>query len=382
MSPDSMNVEQRQWVDFGKRSGLKCHRVSIGAMRLPDDEDEAARLMRQAIDAGMIYIDTSRGYGASEIKVGKSLKEGYREKVILSTKWSPWNQKVEETDDASAACTYKRLVESMERLDVEHLDFYQVWSINSYEQYRQVIAKGGMLDGIRRAVDEGLVGHMGFTTHDTPENVSNYLDETDWCEAILFTYNILNQKYQEVIAKAHEKGIATIVMNPLGGGLLAENSPVIRNAIGRDDVVALAHRYLAGDPNVDTILCGISKPSDITGTLENFAKPPLTAEERKTLEKLTDLLSKENMGFCTRCNYCMPCPNGLDIPGILHVVYLERLLECPKVAGDLYKWVANPDKRTRATDCTECGECEDKCTQKLSIMEEMKYAAGKFDEAE
>ena len=174
--------------------------------------------MRQAIDAGLIYIDTCRGYGDSEIKVGKSLKDGYRDKVILSTKWSPWVRKIEEDDDASADCTYKRIIESMERLDVEYLDFYQIWSISKKEHYEQAVAVGGMLDGIKRAVKEGLVGHIGFTTHDSPENVSRYIDEADWCEAILFTYNVLNQTYQEVIAKAHSRGIATVVMNPAGGG--------------------------------------------------------------------------------------------------------------------------------------------------------------------
>ena len=114
-----MGLVQEEWVDFGKRSGLRCHRVSIGAMRLPKDDHEAISLMRQAINAGMVYIDTSRGYGDSEVKVGKSLKDGYREKVILSTKWSPWNQLVEESDDTSADCTYRRILESIQRLDAE-----------------------------------------------------------------------------------------------------------------------------------------------------------------------------------------------------------------------------------------------------------------------
>ena len=351
-------------------------------MRLPAAEDDAVRLMRQAIDAGMTYIDTSRGYGDSEIKVGRSLKDGYREKVILSTKWSPWIQKVEEDDDPSADCTYKRILESMERLDVDYLDFYQVWNIDSEEHYQQAIAKGGMLDGIRRAMNEGLVRHTGFTTHDSPENVSRYIDEADWCEVILFTYNVLNQTYKDVVAKAHEKGIGTVVMNPVGGGILAEGSPVMERALGHDRLVETAHRYLAGDPNVNTILCGMSKPSDITSTLENYAKPPMTDEERGIVEGVTAKLSKESVGFCTECKYCMPCPQGLNIPGIMHIVYLDRLLQCPEVARFQYRWVANPEKHNTASDCTECGECEAKCTQKLDIMEQMKYAAKRLDAGE
>ena len=186
---------QTKLVDFGKRSGLKVHPVSMGAMRLPEEE-KATPLIRHGIDAGMIYIDTSRGYVDSETKLGKALKDGYREKVILSTKWSPWNVKIEEDDDSSADCTYKRILESMQRLDVEYLDFYQIWAISEPGHYEKCTTKGGMLDGIFRAMNEGLVKHTGFTTHDKPENVSRYIDEADWCEAILFTHNILDGSYR------------------------------------------------------------------------------------------------------------------------------------------------------------------------------------------
>jgi len=363
-------------VDLGQRSGLKCHRVSIGAMRLPEDDEKAVALMRQAIDAGMIYIDTSRGYGESEIKVGKSLKDGYRDKVILSTKWSPWNVQIEPNDDTSADCTYKRILESMQRLEVEQLDFYQIWSVNNPEQFQQATEKGGMLDGIRRAMEEGLVKHTGFTTHDEPENISRYIDESDWCETILFTHNILNQKYKDVIAKAHEKGIGTIVMNPVAGGLLAEDSAVFREAFGPLPVET-AHRYLSGDSNIDTILCGIVEPSDIISTLENYQKPPLSAEERRQVERAAEKLNQEKEKFCTSCEYCKPCPKEINIPAILHAVYLKKMLQCSARAEAQYKHTA--EKHARASECIECGKCEEKCPQKLSITALMQYAAETFD---
>ncbi|HSA26619.1 MAG TPA: aldo/keto reductase [Phycisphaerae bacterium] len=372
-------MAQQEWTAFGQRSGLKVHRVSIGAMRLPKGDDEAVTLLRQAIDAGLIYIDTSRGYGDSEIKVGKSLKDGYRSRVILSTKWSPWVQMVEETDRPTAACTYKRLLESMERLDVDRLDFYQLWNIDSLEHWQQATGKGGMLEGILRARKEGLVGHIGFTTHDSPGNISRYIDEADWCEAILFTYNVMNQTYRENIAKAHAKGIATLVMNPIGGGMLAENSPVLTAAAGGLDPIEAAHRFLSGDPNVDTVLCGIRKPSDITDTLANFAKPPLVGGLRSTIVEAYARLSKKNLGLCTDCQYCMPCPQGLNIPGIMHTAYLHRVLQCPEAAANHYRWIADPAKNTTAENCTQCGECGSKCTQKLPIPEHVGYVARHLD---
>ncbi|NIA07141.1 MAG: hypothetical protein GWP14_05820 [Actinobacteria bacterium] len=373
-----MSVQTKQ-VDFGKRSGLRVCPVSMGAMRFPAEE-LAIPLIRQAIDAGMIYIDTSRGYGNSETILAKALKDGYREKVILSTKWCPWNIKVQPDDDTSAQCAYKRLLESMERLDVDYLDFYQIWSINNFEQYQQATCKGGMLDGIRRAKDEGLIGHIGFTTHDTPDNIRRYIDQADWCEAILFSHNVLNPTYKEIIARTHEKGIATLVMNPLAGGFLAEESPVLQrvvsDALGIDDVVQAAHRYLAGDDNIDTILCGINKPSDITSTIDNYSKPPLTAQQRKDLEEAMAEISSKGLGFCSGCKYCMPCPEGIDIPAMMNIVYLERLLHMSDRAGATYRRLVKADNSPAR--CTQCGQCEQKCTQHLKIIEELAYLLKKF----
>ena len=371
--------KQTELIDLGQRSGLKCRPVSIGAMRLPQEDDQAVALMRQAIDAGMIYIDTCRCYGDSEIKVGKSLKDGYREKVILSTKWSPWIKKIEEDDTPTADCTYKRIRESMQRLQVEYLDFYQVWNIDSFEHYQQATASGGMVDGIKRAMKEGIVRHTGFTTHDTPENVSRYIDETPWAEIILFTYNIMNPAYKEVVAKAHAHGIGTIVMNPVAGGLLAEESPALQEATQCDSVITAAHRYLNGDPNVDTIICGISKPSDITSTIANYNQPPMTADQRAQVETAIKALSKEDQHFCTACKYCMPCPQGINIPGIMHAIYLQRILQCPQAALGHYRNAVKVEERTiTAADCNACRQCESKCTQQLDISEQMKYAAQVF----
>jgi hypothetical protein len=384
-----MSSVQTKQVDFGNRSGLKCFPVSMGAMRLPEEDEKAISLIRQAIDAGMIYIDTSRGYGDSELKLAKSLKDGYRQKVILSTKWSPWNLKVEPTDDTSADCMYRRIIESMERLDVEELDFYQICAISSPEHYKEAVRKGGMLDGIRRAMDEGLVKHTGFTTHDKPENISRYIDEVDWCETILFTYNILNKAYQEVLAKAHKKGIAAVVMNPVSGGMLNEKSPVllkaIKQATGCDDPIEAAHRYLKADTNIDTILCGISKPEDVTSTIANFQKPPLSAEQTGAIEKAIKKLSKESVGFCTECKYCMPCPQGINIPMIMHAIYLNNFLRVPLAAKGCYDWFVHKAQSNRSaapSECTECGQCEEKCTQKLKITEQMKLAHELFDQSD
>ncbi|HIJ64767.1 MAG TPA: hypothetical protein HPP77_02365 [Candidatus Hydrogenedentes bacterium] len=360
--------------DFGKRSGFKVPRATIGAMRLPKDDDEAVALIRHAIDAGMNYLDTSRGYGDSEIKVGKALKDGYREKVILSTKWAPWITKIEESDDASADCTRKRIEESMKRLDVDYLDYYQVWNIVNRETYDQAVAKGGMVDGIHKAIDEGSVGHTGFTTHDSVENLLTYIPEVDWAEIILFTYNLLNRTYAPAIQAAHQRGIGTIVMNPVGGGALAEQSSVLKKLA--DDAAArsvpdLALRYVLANHNVNTMLVGITRQTDVDDAVAATQETPFSPQTVAKIEGFLDGMTKENVGFCTLCKYCMPCPQEIDIPAIMSCIYDYRYWDLKKTARERYnKHMKGP----KADACTQCGECEEKCTQNLEIAKEMAFA--------
>ena len=365
--------------DFGTRSGFQIPRVNVGAMRLPKDVDEAVGLIRHAIDSGMRYIDTSRGYGESEWLLGKALKDGYRGKVILSTKWSPWITKIQAADDTSADCTRRRLEESMMRLDVDYLDFYQLWNIDSREHYDQATGKGGMLEGILKAKDEGLIGHTGFTTHDSVENLLEYLNEADWCEILLTTFNLLNQEYGPVMEAAHQRGIGTIVMNPVGGGKLTEESPVLKQLaaeVGAESVPDLAIRFVLSQPFVDTIISGISRLSDVDDTVSSAGKEVFDSGQMKVIADFMHRLTPENVSFCTACKYCMPCPHGIDIPTVMGCIYDDRFLGLADSAASRYGRI----KSAKADACVECGECEEKCTQHLPIMTEMKFAVRRFGE--
>jgi hypothetical protein len=365
-------------TDFGTRSGFSIPRANIGAMRLPKDSDEAVALIRHAIDSGMKYIDTSRGYGESEIKLGRALKDGYRDKVILSTKWSPWITKIDPGDDSSADCVVRRIEESMARLDVDYLDFYQVWNIQNRDQYQQTIRKGGFLDGIMKAKSRGLIGHTGFTSHDSVENLLDYIDEADWCEVLLVSYNIIDTTYEPVLRKAKEKGIGTIVMNPMGGGKLATAGSVF-DALAREsgcvDLPDLALRFIMANPDVDTVISGISKASDVDRTVAAVNSRAFTEREYAAIRAFVGARSSKNMGFCTSCDYCMPCPNDVHIPRIMKAIFQQRFLGFEREGAALYnsigdKWV----KHRNASACNECGLCVSKCTQKLDIPAEMAYA--------
>ncbi|MDD5686467.1 MAG: aldo/keto reductase [Elusimicrobia bacterium] len=365
--------------DLGERSGLKVPRVNIGGMRLPADYDDAVDLIRHAIDSGMRYIDTSRGYGESEWIIGRALKNGYRKKVILSTKSSPWVNRIRKSDNTSSDSIRRRIDESLKRLDTDYLDYYQVWNINSRECYNNAVAKGGMVDGIKKAMKEGLVKRTGFTTHDSVENLMDYIKEVDWCDIILFSYNLLNRKYAPVIEAARKAGIGTLVMNPVGGGKLAESSSKLKKLareVGATSETDLAIRYVLSNPNVDTILCGMTKLSDVDSTISSAEKSRFGEKELKKIDGFIDNITEEGRKFCSRCKYCLPCPKGIDIPQIMNIIFDYRYWGFKKLSQKRYKDM----KGSKAGACSKCGKCEKACTQKLSIMSEMTFAANKFGE--
>jgi len=365
-----------QLRDFGQRSGKQVTRASMGGMRFPDDHDEAVELIRYAIDNGMRYIDTSRGYGESEIKIGKALKDGYREKVILSTKWSPFIQMVEEDDQPTAACMYKRIRECIDRLDVEYLDYFQLWNIQKAEEFEIMTRPDGMLDGIRQAIDEGLVKRTGFTAHSTVKELESYLPRSDWADIILVSCHMLNRTWEPFLKTAHDNGIGTIVMNPVGGGMLTYNTGKLKelaDEVGAVSVPDMAIRWLMANPYIDTIISGIANKKDVDAVTASIDAEPLSEEAVKTINKRIEEFKPENLHFCTACGYCKPCPENINIPAVMGTIYNKRFLGLDEFAKNRYNRIT-----PNASQCRACGACEMRCTQRIPIVREMMYAKDKF----
>jgi predicted aldo/keto reductase-like oxidoreductase len=364
--------------DFGKRSGLKISPVSIGGMRLPTDTCDAVAIIRYAIDNGVRYIDTSRGYGDSELIFGLALQDGYREKVYLSTKASPWITKIGDAENQTAESVVTRIKEQLLRLNTDYLDFYQIWSVFNKENWELALKPGGVLDGMKEAKKQGLVKHLGFTTHQAPDELLNCLDEVDWCEVILISYNLLQKDYTKCLKKAHNLGIGTIVMNPVGGGKFAEESPVLSKLaeqVGANSVADMAVRYVFSNPNVDTILCGINKKSDIDADIAAAEKGPFSDEAIQIIDDFFNSMTRKKLSFCTSCGYCQPCPHRINIPEVMSAIYEERFLGLKEGAKNHYNLHT---RDVSPSVCTKCGICEKKCTQHLKIISELEYAVKTF----
>ncbi len=362
-----------QYREFGK-TGKKISALGWGLMRLPQDDAQAIEVIRRGIDLGINYLDTAPGYnnGWSERMLGESIKGYDRGKLYLSTK-NP-------LQDNTAAGWRERLEGSLERIGCGYLDFYQVGHGLSWQAYEENFGlPGGGLEAARKAQEEGLFHHMCLSCHDSPENMIR-LFETGLFEGMTLQYNLLDRTNEPVIDYAREHGIGICIMGPVGGGRLGfpseRISGVLPDAMAGTPEVAL--RFVLANPGVTTALSGMNTLEMVEENVAAASRPePLSADERARIEAMLEENKRLAELYCTGCNYCMPCPNNVNIPENFRLMNLHRVWGLTEHARHGYRHLG-PEHRQGwlpASACLECGECEPKCPQKLPIVEQLKETA-------
>ena len=369
-----------QYRPFGK-TGVAISRLGFGAMRLPQvaingkmviDHEESIRIIHHAFELGVNYIDSAPLYcdDQSETIVGRALK-GWRDRVYLSTK-NP-------VEDDSGPHYRERLESSLKKLDTEVIDFYHFWGIN-WETFEQKInVKDGPLAQAIKAKEEGLIRHISFSFHDKPEAMVRLVD-TGYFESVLCQYNMLDRSNEASIAYAHEKGLGVVVMGPVGGGRLGMPSAKIQKLIpgGAKSSAELALRFVLANPNVTCALSGMST----TGMIEENAlvasnDSALNADEVLGLTAAMEQNKKLADLYCTGCKYCMPCPQEVNIPLNFELMNYHRVYGLTEYARQEYQKIGTMPwmEGKRADACIECGECEEKCPQKLPIRVQLQETA-------
>ena len=367
-----------EYTTFGN-TGYKVSKLGFGAMRLPMtevngekaiDDGKAIPLMQRAFDLGVNYIDTAPYYcdKLSEAAVGKALK-GYRDKVYVSTK-NP-------IEDLSGDNWLKRLETSLKNLDIDYIDFYHFWGIGleSFKSWQG--QKFGPIEAARKAKEEGLIKHISFSFHDDAKNMPEIID-SGLFESVLMQYNLLDRSNEENLAYANSKGLGVVVMGPIGGGRLGAPSQVIQGLLKDKpkSSAEVAMRFVLANPNVHISLSGMSTMEQLEENVELASRTGhLTDEERA---RAVDMMAENHKFaelYCTGCDYCMPCPQNINIPHIFGIMNNHRVYEITDFAKSQYKevmdgtgWVKSAD----ASKCTECGACETKCPQKLPIIKQLK----------
>ncbi len=326
------------------KTGLKVSSLGFGGIPIQRIDAEGTKvLMHKMMDAGINYIDSARGYTVSEEYLGYAL-EGIREHFILATK-SMARDKEGMARDIDI---------SLKNFRTDYIDLYQFHNPNA-AQLEQILAPGGAMEAMLEAKAAGKIGHIGITLHSL--DVFEQVVEMDWVESVMFPYNIVETHAEAMIAKCTEKNIGFIAMKPLAGGALED--------------AALAMRFVCANPNVSVVIPGMAAEKEL---IQNLAAAndvrPLSADELTAMQMIRDQLGTN---FCRRCNYCQPCTAGLNISGMFTFeAYHNRYGLQEWAAG---RYMALPKQ---ASDCVDCGACEERCPYHLSIRQMLKKVAESF----
>ena len=329
-----------QYRILGK-TGLKISRMGFGGIPIQKIDAEGTKVViRQLLEAGVNFIDTSRAYTVSEEYLGYAL-EGIRDKFVIATK--TYNR----TKEGAAA----DIETSLKNLRTDYIDLYQIHNPTAPE-LEQALQPDGALAALQEAKAAGKIGHIGITLHSL-ELFKKALDY-DWVETIMFPYNIVETQGAELIAECGKRNIGFICMKPLAGGAI--------------DDATLALRFITANPDVSVVIPGMAAVEEVSQNVAAVAnEAPLSHEELEGMDKIRAFLSGN---FCRRCNYCAPCTVGIPISSVL-------LFEGYLTRYNLGDW-AKQRYRTLAVKpeaCVDCGVCETRCPYQLPIREMLKKAA-------
>ena len=366
-----------QYRRFGN-TGMEVSLLGFGCMRLPMQdghvkEEESIEMLHRAYELGVNYFDTAEGYCSSEsqIVLGKAVKGMERDKIYVSTKNG--------YKSGSAAEWRKRLETSLGRLDVDYIDVYHSHNL-SWEAFQTGFGvKGGPIDEAQKALDEGLIRHLAFSSHDSNENIIQLIN-TGIFASMTVQYNILNRSNEEAIALANEKGMGVSIMGPVAGGRLAQTNEDIQKLKAglASSTPEIALRFVMSNPGVSTALSGMNAMAQVVENAATASRTePLTAAEKiQVLESLEDNKQLADL-YCTACGYCMPCPNGVDVPTNFLFMNYYRVYGLKDYARQQYATlkensIEGMDVPSWAASCMECGECEPKCPQNIPIIDQLK----------
>ena len=366
---------------FGKL-GIQGSAFGLGCMRFNGpasgdsviDEQKAVSLIRRAIDGGVTYLDTAYVYldKTSEIVLGKALLDGYREKVTIATKMP--KEYVHNREEMQAL-----LDSELKKLQTDHIDFYLMHGINreKWEYFKSIGAPEFFTD-MKKA---GKIRYKCFSFHGPYEDFEFILQDYDW-DMVQIQYNFMdvdNQAGTKGLQLAGKLGIPVVIMEGLLGGRLAkapDNVQALYDAFPvKRSAVEWAFRWLCNHPEVAVVLSGCNEPEQIDENLRIFdtVEPNIMSQEELALmdNVRKAYISRTKIG-CTGCRYCMPCPNGVNIPGVFSVWNNVSLYNTsPAENWDLRRI---REQQNGADNCIGCGACEAACPQHLNIIDSLKQA--------
>ena len=324
-------------VRLGK-TNLTVTRLGWGGIPVQRvNESEGVSVIRAVIEMGVNLLDTARAYTNSEHRVGLAL-QGVDRPVFISTKSTMKSEKI-----------YNDVHESLKQIKVKKIDIYHLHNITTLEDYERVMGPGGAYEGLKRARDEGLIGHIGITSHSLP--ILERAIEDGYFEVVMACYSFLEpEAARKVLPLAKARDVGVLTMKPFSGGVIEEAGPALRYVLQTKEIVPI--------PGSETL----------ERARENWRVftegGPLTGRDQERIEAIRKQFDRQ---FCRRCDYCQPCSEGINIQMAMGIKSV--ITRFGPMAQEL-KWLL--DIIEKARNCTECGQCLDRCPYQLPIPDLIK----------
>ena len=364
------------------RYGNELSILGYGCMRFTQkgvgiDYDKAERELLRAIELGVNYFDTAFVYPGSEELLGKVLaNNGVRNQVKVATKLPQYLVR-------SAAAIDRFFDEELRRLQTDHIDYYLMHMVTDLAQWEN-LQRLGIEDWIATKKASGQIGQIGFSFHGGSDAFIAVLEAYDW-DFCQIQYNYLDEHTQagrRGLMAAAEKGIPVIIMEPLRGGKLVDLMPeegkqLIAASPRGWSAAEWAFRWLWDQPQVTVVLSGMNSIEMLeeNSRVASEVEPgQLTEDDFSLLAQVTDAINGKMRVGCTGCGYCMPCPQGVDIPALFRCY--NRMYTEGKGSGRKEYWqtVSLRKEKAFARQCVGCGKCERHCPQGIAIREQIRIA--------
>ena len=399
---DKKSADNRMTYRVQHGSGEQISLLGFGMMRLPNNQDEVNQLVDYAIEHGVNYYDTAPMYmgGQSEVLMGNALSRHPREKYYVATKMSNQNRRSWSFEASKAM--YEQ---SLEKLKVDYIDYYLLHAIGGgMETLKGRFLDNGVLEFLLKEREAGRIKHLGFSYHGNVDDFDWLLDHQedyhwdfcqiqmnflDWRHASMRGGRRSDADAEYLYDKCMKTGVQCVIMEPLRGGAFGRMAQELTDqlkALHPDDSTARwAFRWVGSYPNVLTILSGMNRMDHLEENVKTFSPiDPCTETENQLLAKIADQMSGFPTVPCTTCQYCLPCPYGVNIPAnfaYYNDAVNSHMLPLPdKTAADYAErkkqftegyQKALADEKTWANKCQDCEECLSKCPQQIRIPNQL-----------